>query len=93
MNVHGGVSFSGWAALWNRLLLDGSILLDGSRMLDGARRNGKAGVTVRCALPKVEEKTDHATLTTSTKDYAFLDSSLALDGSRRLNSIYRKEDL
>ena len=93
LGVHGGVSFSGWAALWNRLLLDGSIFLDGGRTLDGSRRSGKAGMTVGCALPKVLEKTDHVTLTTSTRDSAFLDSSLALDGSRRLNSIYRKEDL
>ena len=83
----------GWPVFWNRLFLDGSALLDGSLLLDGAQRGVNPTITVRAALPKAEEKIEKVVLTTSTRDYAFLDGSLAMDGSRRLNSIYRKEEL
>ncbi|MBQ9720312.1 MAG: DUF2313 domain-containing protein [Oscillospiraceae bacterium] len=93
LGKHGGTRITGWAAVWNRLFLDGGTLLDGERLLDGARRGMKTTMKVSVTVPKIEEAVGAATLVTKTRDYAFLNGSVSLDGSRRLNSIYREEEI
>lgn len=61
----------------------------------GAAWNGldAGGATAKLTVPapRTEEEISEVTLETKTRDCAFLDGSLLMDGSRQLNSIYRKE--
>lgn len=78
---------------WNLNFLDGRTLLDGTDTLDySTRKAGKP--TIRMCAP-IEEKYNElqAEVITKTWNYRFLDGSVSLNGSRNLDSIYRKEQI
>lgn len=72
--------------------LDGTWPLNGEKILNHSKARTRAKLTVS---PKVDmseqEQIGIATVETKTRDYWFLDGALNLDGSRKLNSVYRKE--
>ena len=77
---------------WKLLYLNGDWLLDGEQLLSYGRGKTKAALTVHSVLNFAEQETmADATVVTKTWDYWFLDGALSFDGSRSLNSIYRKE--
>ncbi len=80
------------ADFWGIHCLDGSWPLDGEYLLDATRYKGRIALTLRTALDSSElEAVDNITVETKSRDYWFLDGAYMLDGSRSLNSIYRKE--
>lgn len=77
---------------WRLLYFDGDWLLNGEYLLDHKRGRVGTAITMRTALDNAElEAVDNITVETKTRDYWFLDGAYALDGSKSLNSIYRKE--
>jgi len=58
------------------------------------RCRAKAALTVRSEVDlSGKETVGNATVETKTRDYWFLNGALSLDGTRNLNSIYRKEEV
>lgn len=78
---------------WNLIFLDGRALLDGNDVLDSSTR--KAGKPIIRMRAPIEEKYNElqAEVITKTWNYRFLDGSVSLNGSRNLDSIYRKEQI
>lgn len=78
---------------WNLNFLDGRTLLDGTDTLDySTRKAGKP--TIRMCTPIGERDNElRAEVITKTWNYRFLDGSVSLNGSRNLDSIYRKEQI
>ena len=78
---------------WNLNFLDGRTLLDGTDTLDySTRKAGKP--TIRMCAPIGERDNElRAEVITKTWNYRFLDGSVSLNGSRNLDSIYRKEQI
>lgn len=78
---------------WNLNFLDGRTLLDGTDTLDySTRKVGKP--TIRMCAPIGERDNElRAEVITKTWNYRFLDGSVSLNGSRNLDSIYRKEQI
>ncbi len=73
--------------------LDGKEKLDGSHLLDS--KIGKVEAKANHIIGVADEKggLDHLTVETFNRGYAFLTGWKALDGTRMLNSIYRKEEI
>ena len=78
---------------WNLNFWDGRTILDGNDTLDYSTR--KAGNPVIRIRAPIEEKYNElqAEVITKTWNYRFLDGSVSLNGSRNLDSIYRKEQI
>lgn len=78
---------------WNLIFLDGRALLDGNDVLDSSTR--KVGKPIIRMRAPIEEKYNElqAEVITKTWNYRFLDGSVSLNGSRNLDSIYRKEQI
>ena len=81
----GGIDF------WQTRRLDGSANLDGSLTLGYYLHNIRASVTVHSKIRLTEEISAGPVIIT--RNLAYFDGGDMLDGSRLLNSIYRKEDL
>lgn len=79
---------------WNMYILDGSWPLDGTVLLD-SKRHYRIGMCVKhkFAVRNLDKQKINVNVTVidKTKDYWFLDGAISLDGSRKLNSIYREE--
>lgn len=58
-------------------------------------RTVESGKTAMCIHARIMSAVEHVkvTVTTKTADYWFLDGTVGLDGLRRLNSVYREEDI
>lgn len=81
---------------WHVHVLDGSWLLDGSVTLNSKRRYRIfLGVRHKFIVPNLDSRRMNmdVTVVNKTKDYWFLDGTVPLDGSRKLNSKYREEDV
>lgn len=81
---------------WHVHVLDGSWLLDGSVTLNSKRRYRIfMGVRHKFIVPNLDSQRMNmdVTVVNKTKDYWFLDGTVPLDGSRKLNSKYREEDV
>lgn len=77
---------------WGLLYLDGGWNLDGEYLLNFGRCRATAVLTVCLEMDlSGQETVGNVTVETKTRDYWFLDGALLLDGTRNLNSIYRKE--
>ena len=77
---------------WGYFVLNGDWLLDGKIALSESSRRLKAAVDFHARTDCKElESYDGFTVETYTRDYWFLDGGLSMDGSRKLNSVYRKE--
>lgn len=77
---------------WGGKLLDGSWMLDGSVILNSKRRYGLTlRLVFRLGEFYTQETVGNVTVVTKTRDYWFLDGTVLLDGSRKLNSIYKEE--
>lgn len=63
-----------------------------NRINVGTVERGKVAMHVHALIRSSGEKIE-VSVTTKTADYWFLDGSVMLDGSRRLNSIYREENI
>lgn len=80
------------ADFWRVRCLDGEWLLNGEYLLDAIRYKARAALRLRSEVDMSElETVENLTVETKSRDYWFLDGAYALDGSRNLNSIYRKE--
>ena len=77
---------------WRTLYLNGEITLDGRKTFRYNRGWLKAALT-SCFDVRVNEEYGNAVCITKTRDYWFLDGNIKFDGSRNLNSIYRKESV
>ena len=53
----------------------------------------ESNICLCCKLPKHQEKIGSVEVETYTRNYWFLDGSIVLDGSRKLNSRYEKENV
>lgn len=78
------------ADFWQILYFDGGWLLNGEKPLYAVRQKIRAALSLRSEVRSLET-VGNATVETKSRDYWFLDGAYALDGSRNLNSIYRKE--
>lgn len=78
---------------WRTLYLDGEVLLNGREFLNNSRLRMKAAVKHRFAVASLQTEQINATVVTKTRDFWFLDGALSLNGTRSLNSIYRKETI
>ena len=91
-NVRAEVVYHDAVDFWGLLYLDGGWNLDGEHLLNFSRCRAKAALTVRSEVDlSGQETVGIATVETKTRDYWFLNGALSLDGTRNLNSIYRKE--
>lgn len=80
------------ADFWGIPYLNGEYLLNGEILLDAVGYKGKAALTLRLKMNAVNlEAVENFTVETKSGNYWFLDGVLPLDGTRNLNSIYRKE--
>lgn len=75
---------------WGVLTLNGDVFLDGSELLDKCRTEMGAAVAVHLKEDLATESAGNATCITR-RNLAYLDGSLKLDGTRKLNSLYEKE--
>ena len=83
-----GISF------WNIICFDGTWNLDGSVELDKMRKYCRLSLGIRQKLDMLWlETVANATVKTRSRNCWFLDGSLLLDGTRNLNSIYKKEEV
>ena len=72
--------------------MDGEWDFDEKILLNSNRCRARAALKMCTAMDfSQEEKVEDVTVETKTRDYWFLNSSMLFDGSRRFNSIYRKE--
>lgn len=76
---------------WRTLYLDGEFLLNGQKILDNSRGRMKAAISTLMNLDSSGQEQLETAVATKTRDYWFFDGELTLNGSRNLNSIYRKE--
>lgn len=77
---------------WGCRLFDGSWLFDGQILLDSVRRYcANISTMYRMEIIEQPEMADNITVETKTKNYWFFDGSVAMDGTRKFNSVYRKE--
>lgn len=76
---------------WRTLYLDGEVLLNGQNILNNSRGRMKAAISTLLSLDNSEQEQLETAVVTKTRDYWFFDGELTLNGSRNLNSIYRKE--
>lgn len=91
-NVAAGIVLHVAVDFWRLLYLDGGWLLNEEQMLNHSRCKAKASLEVRSELNFSElETVENVTVETKTWNYWFFDGALSFDGSRNLNSIYRKE--
>lgn len=89
--VEASAVFNFSADFWRVLYLNGYGLLDGESYLNQNRCRAKVGLILHSGVDLSEqEKIADVTIETKTRDYWFLDGALSLDGTRNLNSIYRK---
>ncbi len=58
-----------------------------------AKKNGSVASRARFSVQEPKGKPCGATVVTKTKDYRFLNGSKLLDGSKKLDSVYREEKL
>lgn len=90
--VKAGAVYSFSADFWRLIYLNGYGLLDGEYYLNQNRCRSKVYLATHTRVDSAEqEKIANVTIETKTRDYWFLDGALSLDGTRNLNSIYRKE--
>lgn len=75
---------------WSVLTLNGDVLLNGSELLDKCRVDMDTAVAVRLKEDLTTESVENVTCITR-RNLAYLDGSLKLDGTRKLNSLYEKE--
>lgn len=91
------VRFAITLPFWYEYVYDGSWLLDGSVILGMKRRYGLApgmvpAVVFRLKMdPSGYESVKNVEVITKTPDYWFFDGDFLLNGSKRLNTVYRKE--
>lgn len=91
-SVKARVIYNFASGFWRVAYLNGDFLLNGERLLNACRYKAKAALTVRSDIDMSETETvANVIVETKTRDYWFLDGAQSLDGSRNLNSIYRKE--
>ena len=92
-NVMAKITTAAELNYWNLNFWDGRTILDGNDTLDYSTR--KAGNPVIRIRAPIEEKYNElqAEVITKTWNYRFLDGSVSLNGSRNLDSIYRKEQI
>lgn len=76
---------------WRTLYLDGEFLLNGQKILNNSRGRMKAAISTLMNLDSSGQEQLETAVVTKTRDYWFFDGELTLNGSRSLNSIYRKE--
>lgn len=95
MSLQAGIIHHWDVNFWDNVLLNGAWKLDGCVALDSKRRYGLAlNLRYESELNESEQETvTNGTVETRTKDYWFLNGEVKLDGTRKLNSIYRKEGL
>lgn len=75
---------------WDILQFDGKWHFDGNEMLNAVRQPLDVGMEVKTDV-QTGEKIDAAVI--FTRNLWYFDGSIKMDGSRILNSIYKKEDL
>lgn len=91
-SMEAGIGFQFAVDFWRLLYLDGGWSLDGEQLLGYGRGKAKAALSVRSEMDFSEQETvANATVKIKTRDYWFLDGQSLLNGTRSLNSIYRKE--
>lgn len=91
-NIAARMAYRFAADFWRILYLDGDFLLNGEHLLNASRCRARVALTLRSELDMSEQETvANVTVETKSRDYWFLDGALSLDGTRNLNSIYRKE--
>lgn len=78
---------------WGYRALDGTWLLDGSYNLDAKRRyNAKLSMEHQWEIDcKNLESIENSTVVTKSKDCWFLDGTCFLDGTKKLDSVYKEE--
>lgn len=77
---------------WNTRYLDGIWLLDGERLLNSNRCRAKVALNVCLKVDMSDQETvANVAVVTKTRDCWFLDGDKLLDGTRKLNSLYKKE--
>lgn len=89
-NVKGKGIYHFSADFWQILYFDGGWLLNGDKPLNAVRQKIRAALSLRSEVRSLET-VSNITVETKSRNYWFLDGTYALDGSRNLNSIYRKE--
>lgn len=90
-SIAAGVNIRFMIDFWKLRYLNGDWLLDGGQILNCGRGKAKAALMVGSELDFTRQETADVTVVTKTRDYWFLDGAISLDGTRNLNSIYRKE--
>lgn len=73
-----------------------AIILNDAWKIDGSKQRYRMALKLKYGMELNEsgqETVTDATVETRTKDYWFLNGEVKLDGTRKLNSIYRKEEL
>ncbi len=90
--IIGHMLFGFSAEFWQLMYLDGEWDFDGEILLNSNRCRARTALKMCAAMDfSQEERVEDVTVETKTRDYWFLDGILLSDGSRRFNSIYRKE--
>ena len=92
LNARANYSFG--VSFWRAYCLDGSWILDGSKLLDSIRKKDRLSIQFKTASDSSEiEDVSGMTITTKTRDYWYLDGAFSLDGTKKINAIYRKEEV
>ena len=82
-----GISF------WKARYLSGDDILDGSVLLNSTVGKAEQRLNSFIGLQDDDGTVDGLIIETHSRNYAFLDGGKNLDGTRMLNSIYRKEEV
>ncbi len=90
--IKAGAVYSFSADFWRLLYLNGYGLLNGEHYLSQNRCRSKVCLIMHIGIASEgREEIANVAIETKTRDYWFLDGALSLNGTRSLNSIYRKE--
>ncbi len=79
---------------WGAVLFNGAVCFDGTVLMNAKRRYGLGiELKIHAGIDMSPQETVEAVVETKSKDYCFFDGSVCFDGSRKFNSIYRKETI
>lgn len=88
------ITFKVCVLFWDTIIFNGAVCFDGTVLMNAKRRYG-LGIRLKTyvGIDMSQLETVEAVVETKSKDYCFFDGSVCFDGSRKFNSIYRKETI